>query len=511
MNQTEQIEQTEDACHSSAGMSIVPADTAKCLAPSSAGDASHLGSEEPKDGEGATLGQEIRELVKLALPLGAVQGGNNLYGVSDTVIVGKLGAVPLGAVGLGHSVFFGFTISGYGVMMGFDPLISQALGAGDEIRARKLMWQSVWLAAIVGAVLTVPLVLIAPFLHVLQVDAQVARAGMPYLLARTAGIIPLMVLLGVRSYLQAKGRTSPLVWGMVIANVANVFATLWTAFGGAGLPAWTGPLRLMPAFGATGAAVSSTLCIFIQLAIVILAIRKMAVPGFTRDMRRPVASDLWKAFRIGLPIGLQMTAEVGLFAIVTVLAGQLGPLPLASHQIAITLAGLTFSFAQGIGMAGAVRVGRGVGALSLTSVRRAGFTAFAVGGAFMACCALAFFLWPTQLSRLVSSDPDVLRIAIPLLGVAAFYQLSDGFQAVGAGVLRGAGDVRLPFLFNVVGHYAVGLPVALVLGRFGSLGVEGLWWGIFAGLTFVATAMFIRFVLISRHPIQPLEAGSARG
>lgn len=462
------------------------------------------------EGAEAGLSAEIKKLVALAIPLAAVQVGSNFFGVADTAIVGRLGAVPLAAVGIGHSVFFGGSIVGNGIMMGFDPLMSQALGAGDEARARQLLWQSIWMALIVGGVLTVPLIAIAPFLELFGIERAVALMGGDYLWVRTLSLIPLLVFLGARSYLQAKGRTASLVWGIVAANLLNVILTMWIAFGGGRLPDWTGPLRLMPAMGAVGAAIASVACVLLQLSFVAIALRRVPAPGFDASLRRFNARDIRRAFWVGLPIGLQMTAEVGFFVIVTFLAGRLGALQLASHQIAMTLAGMTFSCALGVGAAASVRVGRGVGARSVSSVRRAGFTAFAIGGGVMALSALCFFLWPSELSRLLSSDANVLAIAAPLVAVAAFFQLSDGFQAIGAGVLRGAGDVKFAFVTNLIGHYAIGLPVALGLGLWADRGVIGLWWGICAGLTAVAVTLFARFALISRREIRPLDMAATQ-
>ncbi|MBQ4334249.1 MAG: MATE family efflux transporter, partial [Myxococcaceae bacterium] len=411
---------------------------------------------------------------------------------------------------IGHSVFFGGSIVGNGIMMGFDPLMSQALGAGDEARARELLWQSIWMAIIVGLTLTVPLVVIAPFLEIFGIERAVAATGGDYLWVRTLSLIPLLVFLGARSYLQAKGRTASLVWGIVAANLLNVILTMWIAFGGGRLPDWTGPLRLMPAMGAVGAAIASVACVLLQLSFVAIALRRVPAPGFDASLRRFNARDIRRAFWVGLPIGLQITAEVGFFVIVTFLAGRLGALQLASHQIAMTLAGMTSSCALGVGAAASVRVGRGVGARSVSSVRRAGFTAFAIGGGVMALSALCFFLWPSELSRLLSSDANVLAIAAPLVAVAAFFQLSDGFQAIGAGVLRGAGDVKFAFVTNLIGHYAIGLPVALGLGLWADRGVIGLWWGICAGLTAVAVTLFARFALISRREIRPLDMAATQ-
>ena len=449
--------------------------------------------------------EEIWKLVQLAAPLAAVQVGSNFFGVADTAIVGRLGAVPLAAVGLGHSVFFGGSVVGNGIMMGFDPLMSQALGAQDELRARELLWQSVWLALIVGGVLTIPLIAIAPFLHLFGIEEAVAKTSFSYLLVRAFSLIPLFLFLGIRSYLQAKARTAALVWGIVVANVCNAIVTWWLAFGGEGLPTWMGPLRLMPALGAVGAAVASTLCVAIQLLIVVVALRRIPVKGFDKSRRRFNGADIKRAFWVGLPIGLQMAAEVGFFVIVTFLAGRMGALDLAAHQIAITLAGMTFSFALGIGAAASVRVGRAVGAHSMASVRRAGLTAFAIGGGVMALSALCFFLWPDELAALLSNDVSVLGIAAPLVAVAAFFQLSDGFQAIGSGVLRGAGDVKFTFATNLIGHYAIGLPVALSLGLAAGMGVIGLWWGVCAGLTAVAVTLLVRFIHLSKRAIRPIE------
>ena len=153
-----------------------------------------------------------------------------------------------------------------------------------------------------------------------------------------------------------------------------------------------------------------------------------------------------------------------------------------------------------------VRVGWAVGARNTPAARRSGLIAFAGGILVMSVAALLFWLVPGVLARLLTDQDDVISLAIPLLAVCAVFQLSDGIQGVGAGVLRGAGDTRFPFLANVVGHYAVGLPIAIVLGLWHGQGVIGLWWGLCAGLTAVAIALLTRFLRLSAREIIPLEA-----
>jgi MATE family multidrug resistance protein len=235
-------------------------------------------------------------------------------------------------------------------------------------------------------------------------------------------------------------------------------------------------------------------------------VKRLPVEGFERGMRRMSVPEVKHAARVGTPIGLQMGAEVGVFALVGILAGRLGARSLAAHQVAISLASFTFCAAVGVGMAGTVRVGWAVGARDTPAARRSGLTAFAGGAAIMSIAALCFWLAPSALARMLSDQPEVIAAAVPLLAVCAVFQLSDGVQGVGAGVLRGAGDTRFAFLANLFGHYGIGLPVAILLGFKLGQGVIGLWWGLCAGLTAVAIGLLARFLHLSSREIVPLEA-----
>jgi MATE family multidrug resistance protein len=245
---------------------------------------------------------------------------------------------------------------------------------------------------------------------------------------------------------------------------------------------------------------------FLQLWIIAAAVKRIEIPDGATDVREPRPDDLRHAVQVGMPVGMQMGAEYGIFALVGVLAGRFGALQLAAHQTALTLISFTFTIAVGIGSAGSVRVGRAVGERNLENVRRAGLAAFAGGVGVMTCSALVFLWFPYALARLITNDMSVVSAAIPLLAVAAFFQLSDGIQGVGAGVLRGAGDTRFSFIANIVGHWLIGFPTALWFGFHLDLGVVGMWWGLCAGLTTVALLLFGRFLVISRRDIRPLVA-----
>jgi MATE family multidrug resistance protein len=452
---------------------------------------------------------EVRALAVLAGPLALAQLGLQLMGVVDVAVVGRLGAVPLASVGLGNGIFFTLSVIGMGAMMGLDPLISQALGAGDRLRARRLLWQGAWLACAVGVALSLVVVIASLLLERFGIASDVAHQTRSYLLVRAFSLVPLLAFTGLRSYLQATRVTWPLVASVAMANVVNLILVWALALGGASLPFVGGALAWIPAMGAVGSAIATLSCTVLQLVLLSWAVGRIPVDGFGRADRRPVAPDLRQALSVGVPVGLQMGAEVGIFALAGLLAGRMGAEVLAAHQIALTLASLSFSVAVGIGSAGGVRVGLAIGANDLAGTRRAGFTAFIAGGGFMACSALLFVLAPSHLVSLLTDSPELVRAATPLLAVAALFQVSDGLQGVGAGVLRGAGDTRFTFLANVAGHYLVGLPIVLALGVFGTMGLSGLWLGLAAGLTAVAAGLLGRFARLSSRPIQALPRSAA--
>lgn len=453
-----------------------------------------------------TRSGEIRQLARLAAPIAIAQAGTQLMSVVDAAVVGRVGAVELAATGLGASMFFAYLIIGMGIVMGIDPLVAQAFGARNPAAARRLMWQGMWLASGVSVVVCL-LMLTGPWLlsHV-GVEPRVRNLAWTYLAIRMGNVAPYLWFLVARSYLQAAHVTRSMVLAMVVGNVFNFFADVVLVFGGSVLPEWTGPLHAIPAMGVAGAAVASVLSGFLQFGILAWAMRSVDAGGAFR--RRPLRPDLVLSIRIGLPVGLQMGAEFGVFAFVGLLAGRMGAVPLAAHQLALTIAAFTFTIAMGVGAAGAVQVGRAIGAGNAERTRREGLLAFLLGGGVMVASAVAFLIAPEMIARIVTDQPAVIAAAVPLLAVAAFFQISDGIQAVGSGVLRGAGDTRFAFLANVVCHWGIGLPVALYLGFELGWGVRGLWWGLCAGLTAVAALLVWRFLRIARAPIAAVFAGT---
>ena len=440
------------------------------------------------------LRRELRELFRLALPLAAAQAGTQLMTVVDVVVLGRYSARDLAAVGFANAFFFGVTVIGMGAVFGIDPLVSQAVGAGDPVRARRALWQGIWFALLVSGILTFPLLGGAVLMSHVGVDPALIGPGREYLLIRTAGLAPLLLFLVIRAYLQAKSITRPMLVAMVVANIINFFGDLILVFG------W-GPI---PALGAPGAALSTVAASLLEVAIVGAAVTKVKVASHA-GIHLWNGAEIRRMARVGYPVSLQLGAEVGIFALVGVLAARLGTLQLAAHQVVLGLASFTYTMALGVAGAGSVRVGVAVGSREIDATRTAGRAAFIGGAAIMSAGALAFAFFPRALARLVTNETQVITIAVPLFVVAALFQLSDGLQAVGSGILRGAGDTHFSFVANLIGHWVIGAPLALYLAFHRHMGVVGLWWGLCAGLAVVAAMLIYRFERLSASPIVPVD------
>ncbi len=451
---------------------------------------------------------ELRPLLKLAAPLAAVHLGDQLLGLVDTAVLGRVGALELGAAGLGNSVFFLMVVVGIGILIGLDPLISQAHGAGERVRARRLLWQGIWLAAAVSIPVCAVAVLACYCLTPMGIAEDTSRLVLHYVLSRLPGVFPLLAFTALRSYLQSEGVTRPLLTSVVLANVANAPLSWLMVLGDAGLERIGLPGIGLPALGVVGAGLVSSLAAVIKLGWGARAVSRLDAPE-DPDRRKPNREELGKLWAVGLPVGMHLFVEVGGSALVSFFMGRLGELPLAAHHVALTLAATSFMVPLGTSSAAAVRVGQAIGRGDTPAARRAGVTAIGAGTVFMAICAAIFLLFPRTFAGALTDQPDVLAAALPLLRVAALFQISDGLQVIAAGALRGAGDTRGPFLTNLAGHYLLGLPLGLYLTYAGGpdgqgIGAPGLWWGLLTALTVVGIILTVRFLRMSSKPIDRL-------
>ncbi len=347
---------------------------------------------------------ELGRLLALALPLAAANLGQMLLSAVNTAVVGHLGERELGAVGLGGSLFFTFLVLGMGVMLALDPLVSQALGDADAPRARSALWQGVWLALALAVPLGALIIGSGACLERVGIDAASAELTRAYLWARIPGLVPYLWFVALRSYLGAHGATRSVLAAVAIANLVNLPLSLLLVLGV--------PALGVPGLGVAGAGWAATLATFAELGVLAAAVGP--TPSHEPARRKLDPEQSARALGLGLPIGLGLLAEFGVFAVVNLLVGVAEPRALGAHQVAMTIASVSFTIPVGIGAAAAVRVGRAVGRGDALATRAAGVTGLLAGGGFMLLAAAAFLVAPHELAGLLASDPRVGRSGRPV-------------------------------------------------------------------------------------------------
>ena len=443
---------------------------------------------------------ELRATVRLAVPVVFVQLGFMAMGVVDTLMVGRLSATALAAVALGNLYFFNVAIFSQGTLMALDPLVAQAIGANEKDAVSRAIQRGLLIAIMLSVLTALLLAPAAPMLRLLRQPAEIIPDAAAYARISIAGVIPYLAFVVLRQSLQAMHRVAPIVWTMVVANVTNAGLNWVFVYGHLG----------SPALGVAGSAIATAISRWLMTALLLMLAWRELRPALI-----PMRSDSWqwqpiaRMLGIGLPIGAQQGLEVSAFGAIGLLMGVIGTVAMAAHQIAITLASLTFMVPLGVATAGAVRVGHAIGAGDEARARAAVRAAYICGVGFMTLTAAAFLSMPHLLSRMFTRDIEVATLASLLLPIAGVFQVFDGAQAVGAGVLRGAGDTTAPLYVMLASYWIVGVPVSAYLGFRTNLGAAGLWWGFVVSLAAVAIVLLLRIRTVFSRGLTRVRVESA--
>jgi MATE family multidrug resistance protein len=426
---------------------------------------------------------ELAELLRLALPVVVVQVGLMAMGVVDSIMVGHVSATALASVAIGNLYFFGLAVFGMGVLMALDPVVAQAVGAGDEPAIGRAVQRGLLLATGLSVPTCLLLLTARPFLTWIGEPAAVIPDAAVFARIMIPGVLPFFAFVVFRQTLQALGRMRPIVLAIVFSNLLNALLDWVLIFGHLGAPA----------MGVPGSAWATTTSRWVMAA----ALLALSWPELSHRLHplRPEAAEwrpLSRMLRLGVPIGLQYALEWGVFGTVLLLMGRIGTVAVAAHQIAINVASLTFMVPLGVSAAATVLVGHAVGRGDAAGAARSARAALVTGVAFMAAMALVLMLAPAAIARVYSEDVAVIALAATLLPIAGTFQIFDGIQVVSIGILRGLADTRAPFVIAVLGFWLLGFPVSLWLGFRTPLGPAGLWWGLVVGLVAVATLLLLR-------------------
>jgi MATE family multidrug resistance protein len=437
---------------------------------------------------------EIRAMLALAWPMILTNLGQTAMTATDVMMMGRLGPEALASGTLGANLYFAPMIFGMGLILAVSPMIAIELGGRrHSVRdVRRTVRQGFWVATLVALPIWLLLWQTETILVAMGQDPALAAGAGVYVRAMQWAILPFYCFIVLRSFISALERPG---WALVIVFSAVIFNALCNyglMFGNLGLP------RLGILGAGITTALSSTL-MFVGMAVVVMRDR--------RFRRYHLFGRFWRAdwprfrelLRLGLPIAGIYTFEVTIFNAAALLMGLIDAVSLAAHAIAIQLASLCFMVPMGVGQAATVRIGRAYGSGDRDGITRSGWTAFVMGVSFMALAALAMISIPRTLifAFIDTSDPanlPVIDMAITFLALAAMFQIVDGAQAVGGGMLRGLQDTTVPMIYAAIGYWGVGLPIGILLAF--PLGMDGvgIWLGLSAGLGVVAVLLLRRWV-----------------
>ncbi|HEX6741041.1 MAG TPA: MATE family efflux transporter [Sphingomicrobium sp.] len=440
---------------------------------------------------------ELRATLALAWPLILANLTQQAIQATDILLMGRLGATQLAAATLALNLTFTLNIFLLGLITASAPMTATALGRrSNAVRdVRRTFRAGLWLIALAMPPYWLALWQVGAMMHAFGISADLAGQGQTFLRAYMWCTAPWLLFQLLRNFTSALERPRVVLW-LSLGGIALNFLLSWSLiFGHLGLPA----------LGLVGGGVGSTLTWLIICGALI------AVTSLSPHFRRFRLFGNWWRFdaqrtlamvRLGWPIGATMGLEMGVFALAAYFMGWLGAPAVAAHAIALQIAALTFMVPLGLGQAATVRVGLALGRGDEAGIKRAGWTAWVIGVAFMAAMALAMWIAPRPLVTLfLADDPAnalVIGLAVSFLQVAAAFQLVDGAQVIGAGMLRGLHDTRWPLLFALFGYWIVGLGIGAWLAFAADWQGVGIWVGLASGLAAVAVLMLVRWLLRDR-------------
>ncbi len=438
--------------------------------------------------------REAGAIVRLSWPLILTNIAQIAMGTTNVMMMGRLGPDVLAAGALGTNLYFIALIFGIGLLNATSPMIAHSLGRdpGEIDAVRGAVQQGLWLAACIALPFWFLLWWSKPILILMGQDPALSVMAGDYMRVMQWALLPSWGYIVLRSLVSAVERPLWLLLIGLAAVAVNAVANWCLMLGHCGC-------RPLGIAGSGLATLLSDCLEFVALGFVVHAAKPFRHYRTFAWFRFPDWHQFRRLLRLGLPMAATLSFEVTMFNAAVFLMGLIGTAALAAHAIAIQLASLTFMVPLGIGQAATVRVGRAYGAQDREGIRLAGWTAFWLGVVFMAAMSLMMVLasWLLISAFIDVADPNnaqVVDLATAFLMFAALFQIADGAQAVGSGMLRGLHDTRSPMLFALAGYWGIGLPLGVVLAFPGGLGGIGIWIGLATGLIVVAILMVRRWL-----------------
>jgi MATE family multidrug resistance protein len=435
---------------------------------------------------------------KATLSLGLPLIGSHLMqmvpGLTDTIMLGWYGVDELAASVLAHSLFFIILIVGSGFAITVMPMVASAAAIDDKTSVRRSVRMGLWIS-IIYSIFFIPILLFSENLFlILGQEEHLAKSAQTYLRIAGWSIVPGLLIMVLKSFFSALERPNVVLLSLIIGGMVNIILNYTLIFGNFG----------MPELGLTGAAIATLVTTI--LSILILLYFCLFKDEYSSYL---IFNNIWRidieafkeVFKLGLPVGITMLAESGLFSATAVMMGWLGTNALAAHGIAIQISGITFMIYLGLANAGTVRVGRAVGRVDNPGLKLASISVIILTIGAVLIVAFTFLSVPKPLLMLFLSPshvdtPSIILIGVPLLAIAAIFQIADGLQVVVLGLLRGLKDTAIPMVITTICYWGVGIPCSYLFGFVFNWGGKGIWFGLVIGLTLASAFLSSRYINI---------------
>ena len=451
---------------------------------------------------------ELGALLRLAGPLIASQLAHMLMVLTDTLMMAHISPQALAGGGLGAASYTFVSIFCIGVIAAVGTLVSIRLGAGDKLGAARLTQAGLWLAWIMAAIAGLVLWNLGPLLLLFGQTAENVEGAREFLTLLPFALPGYLSFMALRGFTSALGRATPVMvisLGATVANFALNYALIEGLFG-------------LPKLGLLGIGLVTAVVATCMATLLALHIgRHPAYVPFPirQGLARWSLPDLRELWRLGLPIGGTYAVEVGLFAFAALCMGTMGSTQLGAHQIALQIVSVAFMVPAGMSYAITMRVGQHYGAGQLSDARMSGRVGIVFGAVVMLGFAMVFWLLPNQLVGLFldHNDPafaEVIRLAVSLLAVAAWFELFDGTQTIAMGCIRGLKDAKTTFLVGLGCYWLIGAPAAWWMAFHLNWGPTGVWWGLALGLACAAVSLTLAFEWKMKRMIRLEPASSSQ-
>ena len=443
--------------------------------------------------------------LKVAFPVMLTQLGASLVGLIDSIMVGHYATADLAAVSFSNAIFFTVMVFSMGAIMGLTPLVGYEVGKRETDEKTQtgtinfLFRSGVLFTLLLSAGMILVLGACIPLLDCFGQEEAVITAARPYYIMIVVSIVPFLFFCLQKQFLEGLGNTMVAMLITMGMNVLNILLNWVLIFGHWGFPA----------MGATGAGIATLISRTLMPVLFYITIRthkewRHYLQSTTYNLS-PIKDGLRRLWKIGAPIGSQTMLETFLFTLSFIMVGWLSKEALAAHQIANQIADMTFMLAIGIGSATTIRVSHQLGKGDLYAVRMASNASIHLVLVMNSIGAILMISLRNYIPLLFTNDAEVISIASTLVMIAGFFQYADGLQTVGAAMLRGITDVKMPMVFAFISYIAIALPLGLLLMFPCRLGAPGIWLSFIVGLSLAAILFHTRF----RKKLREMERDSS--